>query len=171
MVIEWFSCERFTICLCILTFLYTWICLIVMNFITIIIFIILLFRSEDVLVIFKTLWLQRLSLLLATMHSYKLYNGHHRVSRALIIEKVIPVQIISELWVIIVAHARLRSTFALILIRRLEMFILHDVIFERDPKWLEPLEHDLFFDLYFFGKLRSLLLLEWVGNLLLSEWI
>ena len=43
-------------------------------------------------------------------------------------------------------------------------------ILHRDPKRLEPLEsYDLFFELNFLGKLRSLLLLEWVGHLMVSE--
>jgi hypothetical protein len=47
------------------------------------------------------------------MNGFKLYEGRSRVSRALIIEGITPVQVVCEFWVIIVAHARLLRTFAL----------------------------------------------------------
>jgi hypothetical protein len=48
------------------------------------------------------------------MDGFKLYDGRGRVSRALIIQRITPIQVVSELWVIIVTHARLLRTFALV---------------------------------------------------------
>ena len=48
------------------------------------------------------------------MNGFKLYDGRGRVSRALIIQGITPVQVVREFWVIIMAHARLLRTFALV---------------------------------------------------------